>query len=77
MEIRLSRSTFRARHRSDKPSLLRHANNRNVWSNLRDRFHHPSTAADAEALIGIASVESPVPNFAILVDAETIAPALP
>jgi [ribosomal protein S5]-alanine N-acetyltransferase len=77
VEIRLSRSTHRDWHRSDEPSLLRHANNRNVWPNLRDRFHRPSTAADAEALISIESMESPVPDFAIVVDAETVAPALP
>lgn len=28
-------------------SLVRHANNRNVWVNLRDRFPHPYTMADA------------------------------
>jgi ribosomal-protein-alanine N-acetyltransferase len=26
---------------ADLPSLVRHANNRNVWINLRDRFPHP------------------------------------
>jgi len=35
--------------RSDKASLLRHANNRNVARNLTERFPHPYTDADAEA----------------------------
>ncbi len=48
-----------------------------MWPDLRDRFPHPYTAAYAAALIGIASVGSPVPNFAILADAEAIAPAWP
>ena len=32
----------------DKPALLRHANNRNVWRNLAHRFPHPYTEADAD-----------------------------
>ena len=34
--------------RSDKESVLRHANNRNVWRNLGHLFPHPYTADDAE-----------------------------
>jgi [ribosomal protein S5]-alanine N-acetyltransferase len=34
--------------RSDQESLVRHANNRNVWRNLTHRFPHPYTSADAE-----------------------------
>ena len=45
---------------SDKPALLRHANNRNVWRNLRDRFPHPYNDADADAWISYAGGE-PVP----------------
>ena len=72
MEIKLSRCTLRGWRRGDEPPLLRYADNRNVWLNLRDRFPHPYTAADAEAWIGIASVESPVASFAIVIDDEAI-----
>lgn len=72
MEIPLSRSTLRAWRRGDESSLVRHANNRNVWLNLRDRFPHPYTAADAEAWIGTASAESPVANFAIVLADEAV-----
>ena len=34
---------------SDRASLLRFANNRKIWRNLRDRFPHPYTEADADA----------------------------
>jgi len=37
--------------RTDKASLLRHANNRNVASNLTERFAHPYT--DAEVLYAL------------------------
>ncbi|GAB3827082.1 GNAT family N-acetyltransferase [Hymenobacter jeollabukensis] len=32
----------------DAPALARHANDRDIWRNLRDRFPHPYTLADAE-----------------------------
>ncbi|HYL22879.1 MAG TPA: GNAT family N-acetyltransferase [Burkholderiales bacterium] len=32
-----------------KPSLLRCANNRNVWRNLMHRFPHPYTGSDADS----------------------------
>ena len=35
--------------RSDKPSLLRYANNRNIWRNLMHRFPHPYTDARSDA----------------------------
>ena len=34
--------------RTDKESVLRHANNRNVWRNLGHLFPHPYTGDDAE-----------------------------
>ena len=33
---------------TDKPALLRYANNRNVWINLTDIFPHPYTPEDAD-----------------------------
>ncbi|KYG39849.1 hypothetical protein M433DRAFT_155020 [Acidomyces richmondensis BFW] len=33
---------------SDVRSIARHANNRNVWNNLRNRMPHPYSEADAE-----------------------------
>ena len=56
MEIPLSRSTLRAWREGDEASLVRHADNRNVWRNLRDRFPSPYTAADAKEWIRAAGV---------------------
>lgn len=42
--------------KGDEPSLVRHANDRDVWRNLRDQFPHPYTAADADAWIELASL---------------------
>jgi ribosomal-protein-alanine N-acetyltransferase len=38
---------------TDRDSLQRHANNRRVWRNLKDRFPHPYTLADAEAWLAL------------------------
>jgi RimJ/RimL family protein N-acetyltransferase len=56
----------------DRDAIVRHANNRDVWINLRDRFPHPYTNTDArnwlESVVGIA----PETNFAIAVDDEAV-----
>jgi RimJ/RimL family protein N-acetyltransferase len=46
---------------TDKSALLRLANNRNVWRNLRDRFPHPYTEADADAWLSLVA-SSPNPT---------------
>jgi len=33
---------------ADAPALIRHANNRKIWLNLRDVFPHPYTPEDAQ-----------------------------
>lgn len=56
MRIETGKCVVRDWARSDKQSLLRYANNRNVWRNLTHRFPHPYTAEDAERWF--ASLES-------------------
>ncbi|MBJ6759739.1 GNAT family N-acetyltransferase [Myxococcaceae bacterium JPH2] len=58
--------------RGDEASLIQHANNREVWSHLRDRFPHPYTEADAAWWIGHASGESEPLNLAIEVDGAAV-----
>jgi [ribosomal protein S5]-alanine N-acetyltransferase len=72
MELKLERSVLRPWRRGDETSLVCHANNRNISRNLRDRFPYPYTAADADTWIARASVEAPVRNFAIVVDAAAV-----
>jgi ribosomal-protein-alanine N-acetyltransferase len=68
MEMKLDKCTLREWKTGDEESLVRHANNRNVWINLRDSFPHPYTLIDARDWIQRASTEAPVRNFAIVVD---------
>jgi RimJ/RimL family protein N-acetyltransferase len=57
---------------SDKPSLVRAANNRNVWRNLSHRFPHPYSEADADYWFrAIADAGEPT-HWAIEVDGEAV-----
>lgn len=58
--------------RSDKASLVRHANNRNVWRNLTDRFPHPYTEADAEGWFGLLEAMPEPSHWAIEVAGEAV-----
>lgn len=48
--------------------LVHHADDREVWLNLRDRFPHPYTDADARDWIRAAAGQRPVQSFAIEVE---------
>jgi RimJ/RimL family protein N-acetyltransferase len=52
----------------DKPSLVRFANNRNVWRNLAHRFPHPYTDADADAWFAHLATRPRRTSWAIEVD---------
>jgi RimJ/RimL family protein N-acetyltransferase len=54
----------------DRDSLQRHANNRKVWRNLKDRFPHPYTLADAESWLALAHAQPERANWAIVVGGE-------
>ncbi len=51
MELVLTRSVVRSWRPSDLASLVKHANNRNVWIRLRDRFPHPYTKRAGQQFI--------------------------
>jgi ribosomal-protein-alanine N-acetyltransferase len=72
MELILKSCTIRSWQPGDEPSLVRHANNYNVWRNLRDRFPHPYTMDDARFWIEQASKEEPETNFALAVDGAAV-----
>jgi ribosomal-protein-alanine N-acetyltransferase len=72
MELALPTGVVRAWQPADVASLARHANDRRIWLNLRDRFPHPYSEADAEAFIAMATGMSPVTFFAIAVDGEAV-----
>lgn len=51
---------------------MRHANNRHIWVNLRDRFPHPYTSDDAARWMLWVLAERPETNFAIAVGDEAV-----
>lgn len=71
--ITCANCTLRPWEQADKASLLRHANNRNVWRNLRDIFPHPYTEVHADEWLARAAAR-PAPEglYAIAVDAAAV-----
>lgn len=72
MELVLTRSVVRSWRTTDAESLARHANNRKIWLNLKDRFPHPYTREDAEGWITFCQLEEPESNFAIEVEGAAV-----
>jgi [ribosomal protein S5]-alanine N-acetyltransferase len=72
MVIDLGSCAIRSWRAGDEDALVCHADDREVWINLRDRFPHPYTAADAHAWLRLVAETTPETNFAIAVDGEAI-----
>ena len=72
MEIVLARCRMRPYRDGDQASIVRYAGNRRIWLNLRDRFPHPYTLADAEAWIHQAAGQDPPTQFGIDVGGEVV-----
>ncbi|HXG66254.1 MAG TPA: GNAT family N-acetyltransferase [Blastocatellia bacterium] len=72
MEIRCSGFIIRNWQSGDEESLVRHANNRKIWRNVRDAFPHPYTLADAQQWIQYANSMNPVAHFAIVVEGAAV-----
>ncbi len=72
MELRTDRCTLRPFRFADAASVARHADNRQIWLNLRDLFPHPYTVADAERYVARVAAEMPVTRFAIDVGGEAV-----
>ena len=72
MELRTDCCVLRQFRAADAASLARHANDRQVWLNLRDLFPHPYSIADAERYIAQVVDEMPVTRFAIDIDGEAV-----
>ena len=72
MELILPVGVIRKWRPDDAPSLAKHANDRRIWLNLRDRFPHPYGLKDAESFIAMASAMTPVTFFAIAVNEQAV-----
>jgi RimJ/RimL family protein N-acetyltransferase len=68
--LTLKTCIVRAWRASDADSLQRHADNRKIWINLRDRFPHPYTLEDAHTFLKMATSMAPQTYFAIEVDGQ-------
>lgn len=59
--------------KKDAASLAQHANDRDIWLNLRDLFPHPYKLENAEWYIEhVALKQQPVTSFAIAVDGSAV-----
>jgi ribosomal-protein-alanine N-acetyltransferase len=67
IEIRLATCTLRPLTPADAASIAMHANDRDIWLNLRDRFPHPYALHDAEEYIAHVSPIDPPRSFGIVV----------
>ena len=72
MYVELTAASVRSWKWSDVEAIVRHANNRNVWINLRDRFPYPYTASDARRWLESVVGFQPETNFAIAVGDEAV-----
>jgi RimJ/RimL family protein N-acetyltransferase len=72
MEIVLARCRLRPFRNGDQASITRYANNRRIWINLRDRFPHPYTRADADAWIRQVAGQDPPAHYGIAIDDEVV-----
>jgi RimJ/RimL family protein N-acetyltransferase len=68
MVLEGARCRVRPWQKSDGDSLVQHANNFNVARQLRDRFPHPYTSADAKVFLKHATKAEDPSNLAIEVD---------
>jgi len=70
MRLDLDTCVVRSWLEEDADSLPRHANDREIWLNLRDAFPHPYGVADARAFITMARERRPETLFAIEIDGQ-------
>jgi RimJ/RimL family protein N-acetyltransferase len=57
---------------ADADALVKYANNRNIWINLRDRFPYPYTKRAAREFLMTVSDRDPVTAFAIVTGGEAV-----
>ncbi len=72
MELRLKSSKIRDWRRQDEVSMVLHANDKEVWRNLTDRFPFPYTRKDARDWIEFNLRLDPPMNFAIEIEGEAV-----
>lgn len=66
MELQCGVCLVRTWRESDAAGIARHANDRDIWLHLRDRFPHPYRLADAVAYIRSVAPQTPPTSFVIV-----------
>ena len=72
MQIGITGGTVRSWRYEDRDDIVYHANNRNVWINLRDRFPHQYKVSDARNWLDLVVGYEPETNFAIAVNDKAV-----
>jgi RimJ/RimL family protein N-acetyltransferase len=72
LKLQGTRCALRLWRLDDAEALVRHANNINVARQLRDRFPHPYSRANASAFLKAATSAPEPSNLAIEVDSQAI-----
>jgi ribosomal-protein-alanine N-acetyltransferase len=72
VELELATCSVRSWEWRDLDAIVRHANNRNVWINLRDRFPYPYTSNDAKSWLDMVVGSKPETSLAISVAGEAV-----
>ena len=72
MHLPLSNCSVRSWSNDDLGSLVKYADNRKIWLNLRDRFPHPYTRRDGRDFLHLARSQRPETMFAIDVGGEAV-----
>jgi len=72
MRLPCSNCVVRDWYPSDKPDLVRYANNRNIWRNLTHMFPHPYTAKDADDWLAMLAAMPEPTHWAIEVDGHAV-----
>ncbi len=57
---------------ADKPDLIKHANNKKIFDNMRDMFPHPYTSEAADQFLSKVAGFEPQQVFAIEVNSEAV-----
>lgn len=59
MPIPASFGAIRPWNRTDAGALVKYANNRKIWLNMRDAFPHPYTEASAQWFLDLVERQNP------------------
>lgn len=72
MQLKFNKYVIRNWEKEDAPAIVRHANNRKIWLNLRDGFPHPYSLDDANDFVDNILSRDQETFFAIAFSGEAI-----